>query len=61
VNGKHLRQDIPIEFEFANDAFALVPEYTEDGARTKAELDAARIAKEEQDKAQLKLPNTDIK
>lgn len=47
---------MPLEFEFAKDAFALVPEYTEDGARAQAELDAALEARKAQDKSQLKLP-----
>jgi hypothetical protein len=54
MSGKKI--DLPREFEFANDAFALVPEYTEDGAKAQAELDAALEAKKAQDKAQLKLP-----
>lgn len=50
------RIDMPLEFEFANDAFALVPEYTEDGSRAQAELDIALEARKSQDKAQLNLP-----
>lgn len=54
MSAKEIR--MPREFEFANDAFALVPELTEDGARTQAKLDALRAAKAKQDKAQLPLP-----
>jgi hypothetical protein len=48
--------DMPREFEFANDAFILVPEYTDDGAKAQAELDAAMEARRAKAKAQLQLP-----
>lgn len=55
MSGRKL-PDVPLEFEFANDAFALVPESTEDGARVQRELDEAYGAKKAQEKAQIQLP-----
>lgn len=54
MSAKELK--VPLEFEFANDAFALVPEYTEDGERRQREIDEHAAALKAQNKAQLKLP-----
>ena len=46
---------VAFEFPFASNAFNLVIEQTEDGARIQRELDEQRKAKEEQDKQQIQM------
>jgi hypothetical protein len=55
--------EIPLEFDFPNEAFALVPEYTQDSERIQRELDDAAAARTSQAKSQLnlKLEQTKVK
>lgn len=55
MSGKKLHEQ-PLEFQWANDAFALVREYTEDAERIQRELDEAAAAKAAQEQAQVRLP-----
>lgn len=55
MSGKKLHEQ-PLEFEWANDAFALVREEAEDGSQVQRDLDEAMAARKAHEQAQARLP-----